>query len=154
MSLSAKVLTLLASVEDRIVKPGSLPIPEGRIRRFHVTHPKNVSDIAKHGISMEHAKGIEGPKAIYSWNNFKDAQDYAGNHGSIIEFHHDPKSYQDHPYATRAPINSTDILAIHQPWHHHYHYVKDNNIPIENVKRVADDPEYKPVYEQLLKEQN
>jgi hypothetical protein len=40
---------------------GTTPIPDGYIRLYHQTSEGNISSILKHGLSIKHAKGIEGP---------------------------------------------------------------------------------------------
>jgi hypothetical protein len=133
--------------------PGTAPIPAGQMRRFHVTDPTDVASVKQVGLTMQHAKGIEGPRAIYSWTNAKDAKQYAGGSGAIVEFHHDPKNYDAHPYATTTEVAPDNIIGIHLPWHHNYHYVKQHNVPFKNVERARNAGEnYAKLYQQLLAE--
>jgi hypothetical protein len=130
--LKSKML-VIASYSKVPKEPGLTPIPKGSMRRFHVTHPKNV-------------------ESIYSWPDKEGAKQYAGGHGVIVEFHHDPKHYNAHPYATHEPVHPSHIVAIHHPWHEQYRYIKENKVPMKNVEKLKDDPHYKESYTQLKHE--
>jgi hypothetical protein len=131
---------------------GSAAIPQGQMRRFHVTDPSDVASVKSEGLTMRHAKGYEGPKAIYSWTNAKDAEQYAGGSGAIVEFHHEPKNYDAHPFATTTEVPTGNIIGIHLPWHHKYHDVKERNIPFKNVERAKN--AYPELYQQLKAERD
>ncbi len=141
--------------DDPPSKPGTKPIPEGHMRRFHVTPTKNIPSIRKHGLTMDHAQGTEGPRAIYSHTSFKDAQQYgSGEHASIVEFHHHPDHYKAHPYATTEHVKPEHILAIHHHWHEVYHMAKDENVPIERMRKLKNHgPTYAKTLEYMEKEQ-
>ena len=81
-----------------IHSPGESPIPEGTVRRFHVTGA-DPEDIKSKGILQSSARGIEGPKAIYSFDNWKHAREYGGDKSPVVEFWDHPESYNDHPQA-------------------------------------------------------
>lgn len=152
MNLEQKLQWLITSSS---VPPemGESPIPHGMMRRFHVTKDEeSAKDIEKNGLTISHAKGIEGPRAIYSWPDAKSAKDYSHGHGPVIEFHHHPKHYEAHPYATHAEVPASHIVAIHHPWHEHYRYIKEHKVPMKNVERVKDDPYYSKAYNQLKAE--
>ncbi len=118
-------------------RPGTAKIPAGRLRRFHVTDPRNEESIRSGGLKYANAKGVEGPKAIYSWDNPRDAQSYAGQHGSIVEFHDDPKHYESNPTGTTTNVPPENIVAIHQPWHEQYHYAKENDLSPAEVRAAG-----------------
>jgi len=111
-------------------EPESRPIPEGRVRRFHLTPTRNIPSIKQHGlqVSRSHDKGsgtVHG-NGVYSQAKFKHAakhsRDMANDdpprHTSVIEFHDNPKHYEGH----HASISEHDvppkhIVAIHHHWH-------------------------------------
>lgn len=102
--------------------PGTAPIPRGMVRRFHVSPAENIPTIEREGLTMEHAKGIEGPLAIYSWTTVKDAVEYGGlgRQACIVEFWDDPRHYDANPVATTTDVPPSRIVAIHQGWHEFY----------------------------------
>jgi hypothetical protein len=131
-------------------KMGTSPIPKGMVRRFHVTGSQNIDDIKKNGLTMQKARGIEGPKAIYSWPDEDGARSYAGPYGSIVEFYDHPKNYDSHPYARLGDVPKDQILAIHEPWHESYRYALENNVPSKEL-RDAGGPDYEKAADALDK---
>ena len=48
-------------------EPGTAPIPKDHVRLYHQTSSdKNLDSIRHTGIKLSHAKGYEGPKAVYA----------------------------------------------------------------------------------------
>ena len=45
-------------------EPGSTPIPEGHVRLYHQTHPKNTRSIRRNG--LEARQPAEGPRGLYA----------------------------------------------------------------------------------------
>lgn len=131
-------------------KMGTSPIPKGMVRRFHVTGSQNIDDIKKNGITMQKARGIEGPKAIYSWPDEDGARSYAGPSGAIVEFYDHSKNYDSHPYARLGDVPKDQILAIHEPWHESYRYALEENIPSKEL-RDAGGPDYEKAADALDK---
>lgn len=131
-------------------KMGTSPIPKGMVRRFHVTGSQNIDDIKKNGLTMQKARGIEGPKAIYSWPDEDGARSYAGPSGAIVEFYDHPKNYDSHPYARLGDVPKDQILAIHEPWHESYRYALENNVPSKEL-RDAGGPDYEKAADALDK---
>lgn len=133
-------------------EPGKSPIPPGTMRRFHYTDPKNINDILKNGLTLDKARGIEGPKAIWSTPYYpKEAED----HKAIVEFHDDPERYKklfNSSVFHFENIKPEQIVAVHLPWHKSYRYVKQEGYTSKDLEPHKDDPQYKPVYEQLKKE--
>ncbi len=131
--------------EDEPVEPSSKPIPDGHVRRFHVTEPKNIPTIKAKGLEARNTSG--GVKKVYSWNNYKDAVDYGGQNKAVVEFHHEKVHYQHDPLAWNSSAHATPsvpashIVAIHHPWHNIYHAAKANNTPPERLRK-AGLPEY------------
>lgn len=130
-------------------------MPEGAIRRFHVTSASRLPGIIEHGLTMENARGIEGPRGIYSWATFMDADSYgAGPEKAVIEFHDDPLNYRWHPYASTKDVSPVNILAVHLPWHDICRYVKDalaggDMDILDRLEGLANDIHYGPVYQRL-----
>lgn len=116
----------------------SAPIPDGMVRRFHVTNA-DPSVIAREGLKYEHAKGIEGPRAIYSFDNLKDAQNYAGSR-PIVEFWEDPKTFKDHPQAQLRDVKPEQITTVRYKWHDELDGLKSdyNSATPENRKSTRD----------------
>lgn len=92
--------TFLRESDDEPSEPGSRPIPDGRVRRFHNTHIDNIPSIKKHGILVSKSKKnhMTGD-GIYSHDNFHAHAKFINNenqpHKSVIEFHDDPKHYTE-----------------------------------------------------------
>jgi hypothetical protein len=132
---------------------GTTPIPHNHVRFFHQTPVDNVESIRQHGLQYSHARGIEGPKAIWTSTGkpfYNDSDDMA-----TVEFHlpfDDPavKShfwqykniedldrsvYKDHvvPLA-RNSVEPHEITAIHEPWHRAYRYFKEDKDGAAKVK--------------------
>ena len=126
--------------------PDTLPIPNGMVRRFHVTATpldinKQIDAIKSNGITLKSAKGIEGPKAIYSWPSWDEAVEYSGmmKGSAIVEFFHPPDAYDSNPYATYTEVPPENILAIHEPWHEIYRYLRDDEESYKYTKKMMDD---------------
>ena len=133
--------------------PGTTPIAEGRVRRFHVTSAENLDSIQRHGLQMQSARGIEGPRAIYGWDNWQDAKSYGGDTpGNItVEYTVSQQDDANHPVAVLHDIPVSDIVAIHEPWHEHYRYAKENAYAAARLREI-DAPEYQRAADQLERE--
>ena len=93
--------------------PGTAPIPEGHVRLFHQTQAAHLEGIRSEGIHIRHARGIEGPKAIYA-----DEGGFYGKPGDVptVEFHV-PKEHWSRPFVRTPHVTPDQIVAIHEPWH-------------------------------------
>lgn len=100
-------------------EPGSLPIPEGTVRRFHVTRA-SAGTIRREGLRMAAAKGIEGPRAIYGWSTHTDALNYGGRQQPVVEYYITKAEADYHPVAVLRDIPPAHIVAVHEPWHDMY----------------------------------
>jgi hypothetical protein len=103
-----------------VAVPETKPIPEGMMRRFHVTDLSMVPEILQSGLMWERGRGIEGPKALYSWDDYRSAYSYAHAlspdvNVAIIEHYASPDDYRDNPVATRNNVPPSQFLAIHTP---------------------------------------
>jgi len=101
--------------------PGTSPIPDDHVRLYHQTHEKNFSKIKREGIKLQHAKGIEGPRAIYA-----DEKGFYGKpeDGRTVEFHVH-KSRWNAPYVT-GDVEPHSIIAVHKKWHQSSRYIEDS----------------------------
>lgn len=99
--------------------PGTAPIPEGHVRLFHQTQAAHLEGIRSEGIHIRHARGIEGPKAIYA-----DEKGFYGKPGDVptVEFHV-PKEHWKQPFVRTPHVTPDQIVAIHEPWHHTARYI-------------------------------
>lgn len=101
-------------------KPGTASIPEGHVRLYHQTDEANLPSITTTGLTMAHAKGIEGPRAIYA-----DEGGFYGEPGSspTIEFHV-PKENWDKPFVKQQQVHPLEMVAVHLPWHRPARYIE------------------------------
>jgi hypothetical protein len=108
-------------------EPGSTPIKEGHVRLYHQTDEDNLREIEKHGLLLKHAKGIEGPRAIYAGETpfYGDPTDRP-----TLEFQV-PKEYWDAPFVLKD-VHPKDFISAHYPWHRHARYLEDES-GIKNV---------------------
>lgn len=108
--------------------PGTAPIPPGNVRLYHQTSEANLAAIERNGLSIENARGIEGPKAIYA-----DEKGFYGDPKDkpTIEFSV-PKERWDAPFVRADSVKDNgqvapkDIIAAHYPWHQTARYIESN----------------------------
>jgi hypothetical protein len=117
------------------------------VRRFHVTNG-SPEDIKSQGLLQSSARGIEGPKAIYSWPDYKSAKEYSRVR-PIVEFYTDPKEIVS-PYSQYGSIPPEQIIAIHEPWHDVFRYCLKNNVPTDRMRRVGS-PDYTKAADEIDK---
>ncbi len=106
--------------------PGTVPIPDGDVRLYHQTSEAKLADIAKEGILLSKARGIEGPLAIYA-----DEKGFYGNPEDkpTVEFHvskerWDPPFVRTDSVLDQGRVAPENIIAIHYPWHRHARYIE------------------------------
>ena len=100
-------------------EPGTAPIPSGTVRLYHQTDGQSLDKIAKEGLSIKYAKGIEGPKAIYAGEQpFYGAADSR----PTLEFFV-PKAQWDAPFVLED-VKPEQIIAAHYPWHKTARYLE------------------------------
>ena len=101
--------------------PGTVDIPNGYVRLYHQTSSENLESIVKTGLTIEHSKGIEGPRAIYA-----SETGFYGKPGSrpTLEFYV-PKKMWDDPFVLQD-IPPELMIAAHLPWHSKARYIIDN----------------------------
>jgi len=117
------------SVKPIPAEAGSTPVKEGHVRLYHQTDGDNLRKIEKEGLLLKHAKGIEGPRAIYAGET-----PFYGSAKSrpTLEFQV-PKEHWQSPFVLHD-VAPKDIIAAHYPWHSHARYLEseDNKEAKEN----------------------
>jgi hypothetical protein len=113
-------------------EPGTRPIPPGHVRLYHQTTEANAKAIEKNGLTIAHAKGVEGPRAIYASET--------GFYGKpsdrpTIEFHV-PRDKWQSPFVLQDVPRSA-IIARHLPWHQQARYLmaRGNEESLSEVRR-------------------
>lgn len=102
-------------------EPGTAPIPPGTVRLYHQTSEENLNSIVRTGLGIEHAKGIEGPRAIYA-----SKTGFYGKPGSrpTLEFYVADENWDD-PFVLQD-IPTSQMVAAHLPWHSKARYIIDH----------------------------
>ena len=102
-------------------EPGTEPIKPGYVRLYHQTTEDNLKSIMRNGITIAHAQGIEGPRAIYA-----SETGFYGAPGTrpTVEFQI-PKNMWDSPFVL-TDVSPDMIIAGHLPWHRRAQYILDH----------------------------
>jgi hypothetical protein len=122
-------------------EPGTAPLKSGHIRLYHQTCAERLPGIKKHGLLLEHARGIEGPCRIYA-----SEQPFYGAAATqpTVEFQW-PREDFDAPYwpmtprdayGYRAPcavVPPSAFLAVHEEWHRHARYWEEQPEAIAEI---------------------
>ena len=101
--------------------PGTTPIPDGYVRLYHQTTEENLASIIKHGLNIEHARGIEGPRAVYA-----SKTGFYGDPESrpTLEFMVPTDKFDD-PFVLQD-VPPDLMIAAHLPWHARARYILDD----------------------------
>lgn len=107
---------------------GTVPIPEGHVRLYHQTTEENLLSIAKNGLTIEYAKGIEGPRAVYAGET-----PFYGKVETTptLEFHV-PKNKWQPPFVLQD-VPPENMIAVHLPWHRQARYIIEDVDGIKNT---------------------
>jgi 8-oxo-dGTP pyrophosphatase MutT (NUDIX family)/GNAT superfamily N-acetyltransferase len=161
---------------DEVPPPmGESPIPEGHVRLFHQTSVKQAESVRQHGLTMEHARDISGPRGIWASHGTRFYGE--GDEHATVEFHvpydelrdtaggqspHRGQPQEDweksthHTLIIPRSIKPHEISAIHLPWHNRYHYFHDNGMTDEVKKgefdNLADMKDYGPAIDKIKRE--
>jgi hypothetical protein len=102
-------------------EPGTAPIPSGTVRLYHQTTEQALHSIAKHGLTLDNARGIEGPKAIYA-----SEKGFYGSPEEVptLEFYVDQSKW-DSPFVLQD-VMPDQMIAIHLPWHARARYMESD----------------------------
>jgi len=108
------------SLKELPPAPGTQPIPKGTVRLYHqTTSAESLDNIAKEGLSIKYAKGVEGPKAIYAGETpFYGPADTK----PTVEFFV-AKDQWDSPFVLED-VKPDQIIAAHYPWHKQARYLE------------------------------
>jgi len=99
---------------------GTQPIPDGYVRLYHQTDTESLDKIAKEGLSIKYAKGIEGPRAIYAGETpFYGPVETRPTLEFVV-----PKDQWDAPFVLQD-VQPNQIIAAHYPWHRRVRYLED-----------------------------
>lgn len=121
-----------ASVPD---EPGKAAIPEGRERRFHYTPAGNVEGIRREGIKLNRSQGRQFGDPVAVWSNPDNPYPHGIPQGqALVEYHDDPKAHEANPYASPEDVPPENIVAIHEPWHEHYRYAKQEGLHPQDLR--------------------
>ena len=105
---------------DLPAEPGTQAIPNGYVRLYHQTDTESLDKIAKEGLSIKYAKGIEGPRAIYAGETpFYGPVETRPTLEFIV-----PKEQWDAPFVLQD-VQPDQIIAAHYPWHRRVRYLED-----------------------------
>jgi len=103
---------------DLPAEPGTQEIPDGYVRLYHQTDTDSLDSIAKEGLSIKYAKGIEGPRAIYAGETpFYGPVETRPTLEFIV-----PKEQWDAPFVLQD-VQPDQIIAAHYPWHRRVRYI-------------------------------
>lgn len=122
-------------------EPGTAPIPPGHVRLYHQTTEANLRSIEQHGLLYSHAKGIEGPRAIYACEI-----PFYGNptQTPTLEFHVPrDKEWWTTPCYVMQDVPVSNIIAAHYPWHSHARYILSDPEVLQATLRGENDDLWK-----------
>lgn len=128
-------------------EPGTTPVRAGYVRLYHQTDEDSLASIEKTGLRIEHAKGIEGPRAVYA-----SRTGFYGKPGTrpTLEFQV-PESEWDDPFVL-SDVTPNEIIAAHYPWHSKARYIQDNPKVLQDVLSGKHDDlggDYKPAVDYI-----
>lgn len=159
-------------------------IPAGHVRLFHYTSTENVDSIRQHGLLESHAHGDGGlgagnePSAGVWASSYMPKMD-AHAKRAVVEFHAHPDEISqraEHPQSSLAgnqlldewqqghhhvimkgDVKPSQIVAIHEPWHSAYDYMKQSSDPMSEYQWIEGDNDpsldpYRKAYEVLKQE--
>lgn len=99
--------------------PGTTPIPPGTVRLYHQTSEDALKSIVRSGLTLKHARGIEGPYGIYA-----SKTGFYGAPGTrpTLEFWVNETKFQDPFVLEDVPVEQ--MIAAHLPWHLKARYIE------------------------------
>jgi GNAT superfamily N-acetyltransferase len=135
-------------------EPGTVPIPEGHVRLFHITPLRNAEAIKRDGITVSAARGESygEPNQVWASSGLRSSQarrvldhDIMDSDFAVVEFHVSPDrldvgskvgSGTDAEWAAslearqsdvtvRGDVSPDDIVAVHEPWETAYRVLSE-----------------------------
>lgn len=152
-------------------KMGTVPIPVNHVRLYHYTKG-TAQQIREQGILLDKARGHTYGEPNVIWGSTKPPE----SHHTIVEFHvpvtalsndaeRPPALHNDlakwqqgyHHVTLRRSISPLEIIAVHEPWHNRYRYIKSHPEVLQNVlsgkhDNLLEEPEYGPAIRQIKQE--
>ena len=121
-------------------EPGTVPIPANHLRLYHYTTAE-ANDLWRDGLKLSKSKGHTYGEPNFVWASLA----LPGRHKRFVEFHvaiDDPRFsffgskpdahrgaefYKDksNDFTFQGDIKPSEFIAIHEPWHHSYRYMKN-----------------------------
>ena len=100
--------------------PGTTPVKPGFVRLYHQTDGDNLRAIEREGLLLQHAKGIEGPRAIYAG---EDPFYGTAESRPTLEFQV-PQGWWQAPFVLHD-VAPDYFIAAHYPWHKKARYLEN-----------------------------
>lgn len=145
-----KLKQLLSEMVEKIEvpsKPGTVSIPSNHLRLYHYTYT-DPKIIKREGLKLSHAKGNTYGEPNVIWASLQEP----GDHKTFVEFSmaiDDPrftsmgskpdvsigvKGYEGRgtDFTILGDISSSEFIAVHEPWHHTYRYLIENDM-VEDI---------------------
>ena len=103
-------------------EPGTAPIPKDHVRLYHQTQSDaHLDSIKRNGIQFKHAKGYEGPKAIYA-----DEKGFYGKPGDKPTAEFSVHKDRWHKPFVQGDVEPKSIVSTHKKWHQTARYIEDD----------------------------
>jgi hypothetical protein len=160
----------VAALEPVPSEPGSVPIPPNHYRLYHYTNsPEAFETIKQEGIKNSAGIGVTYGEPSQIWASHKRPGDFkqffefslpaddprldigkfrAGttdNNG----IPYTPETYAKEKEGTHSDvtipygdIEPHEIIAAHEPWHHTYRYIRDNNVDPQELQWLKERDDY------------
>ena len=152
-----KLKTLLEGIVEKIEvpkEPGTVPIPPNHLRLYHYTFT-DPKIIKQQGLKLSAAKGNTYGEPNMVWASLQQPQ----NTKTFVEFSmaiDDPRftifgskpdirrgveGYKgaSNDFTILGDVKPDEFIAIHEPWHHTYRYLIENNMVEEVLGGKFDD---------------
>lgn len=157
---------------------GTTPIPEGHVRFNHYTRPENVAGIKKHGLKNSKAtkdyepwtfmtagdgsKLIKEGHTVVEGHVNADTQrnggqlnigEYWGRPNESLSEHTERLEKSRSVLTSSQDIPSSQILAVHEPWHQKFRYLGNSNMEADIMRGDYDHAHEYPEYDKPLQMQ-
>jgi hypothetical protein len=150
--------------------PGTTPVPPGHVRLYHYTkisNPEAAEALRQNGLDISQARGSTYGEPNVVWASSRtperskvfaefsiSADDPRWAEGKP-EPGSDPREYERRGWDCyfRDSIRPDEIIAVHEPWHWQYRYLKKNpglwdELESGEFDRLLNDAEYGPAVRQ------
>ena len=150
-------LKSLLEIKEKIpvpAEPGTTPIPANHLRLYHYTH-SDPDIIRREGLKISSTQGHTYGEPDAVWCSLQQP----GNYKNFVEFSmaiDDPRfskigaspdpNYGVEFYQGRGndftifgDVKPSEFIAVHEPWHHHYRYMVENDLAPDILAGKYDD---------------